>query len=303
MTFAGIDGDSIVYRAGFAAQRDRHTIVDKQSGDAMLETTDKREASAFLRENGHDKYEIISVTEQDPLNFALSNTKSMLEKILNTLEAEEYEIFLSDDAKPTFRDELATILPYKGNRWSNERRAKERMEGRWIEYLDATEHRKEPVGRPIYYGEIRSYLFKHYAATLITGEEADDALGYTQMEDLKNNVIVSNDKDLDQIPGRHFDYTTGMQYDVTKHEADYAFFHQALAGDLQTDNIRGIPGIGEVKAAKILDGCFGSIKKLELAAYAAYEKAGIPEQFLENARLVRIRRKRNEMWSPRYVKC
>ena len=46
-------------------------------------------------------------------------------------------------------------------------------------------------------------------------EEADDAMGYNQIlnydaeEDVYKSIICSSDKDLKQVPGRHYDFTKG----------------------------------------------------------------------------------------------
>ena len=63
--------------------------------------------------------------------------------------------------------------------------------------------------------------------------------------------IVSIDKDMDMIPGWHYNQNKGELYFVTPEEADYFFHKQLLTGD-RVDNIIGIKGIGDKKSDKAL---------------------------------------------------
>ena len=83
--------------------------------------------------------------------------------------------------------------------------------------------------------------------------ESDDVLniGYNRYKEEYDLIIVSGDKDLNQIPGEHYNPRTNKGYFVSTDEAVYNLFMQVLTGDT-TDNIKGVPGIGKVKAAKVL---------------------------------------------------
>jgi hypothetical protein len=65
-------------------------------------------------------------------------------------------------------------------------------------------------------------------------------------------VICSPDKDLKQTPGEHYDYRTGVSVTLSATEALRNLYKQILTGDT-TDNIKGIPKFGPVKAEKLLD--------------------------------------------------
>jgi DNA polymerase-1 len=103
---------------------------------------------------------------------------------------------------------------------------------------------------------------------------------------------------------------------VSEPRADYWHMYQTLTGD-STDGYPGCPGIGPVKAEKILEGGYvvddpGAVKtfNVNLAwghVVAAYEKAGLSEAVaLENARVARICRasdysiktKEVRLWTP-----
>lgn len=85
-----------------------------------------------------------------------------------------------------------------------------------------------------------------------TGWEADDILGYVHTTDTGfNTVIVTIDKDLDQIQGAHCNPDKETCYDVDPDDADLYKWMQVLSGD-STDNYPGIPRVGQEKARKIL---------------------------------------------------
>jgi 5'-3' exonuclease len=164
--------------------------------------------------------------ERDYIHWALTNTKTAVEDVLHNAFPEHpwYKGYLT--GKGNFRDEIATIKKYKGNR--------------------------DPKHKPKYYAEIRQYLLDVYKAELVTGKEADDAVATEQWSHPdKSTVIVSIDKDLDMIPGYHYNPKKGLFYYVTIDEANLAFFRQMLVGD-STDNIPGITGLGPVKSRKLL---------------------------------------------------
>jgi 5'-3' exonuclease len=87
------------------------------------------------------------------------------------------------------------------------------------------------------------------------GMEADDLLRIFQQEAIgvgDNYVICSIDKDLKCIPGRHYLMHKNEFLNVSEEEAIRFFYEQLLKGD-STDNIKGIPGVGEVKARRYLE--------------------------------------------------
>jgi DNA polymerase-1 len=97
-----------------------------------------------------------------------------------------------------------------------------------------------------------------------TGLETDDMVALTATELYQFAVgfggsvyICSPDKDLRQVPGYHLNYQkpdengVPLQLEIGELQARKNLHIQLLTGDT-TDNILGIPGIGPVKAEKIL---------------------------------------------------
>jgi hypothetical protein len=86
-----------------------------------------------------------------------------------------------------------------------------------------------------------------------TGWEADDVLGFLGTTEVTgfDTVVVSIDKDLDQIPGNHCNPDKETCYTVDADDADMYKWMQVLSGD-STDNYPGIPRVGQEKARKLL---------------------------------------------------
>lgn len=219
-----IDGDGLLYRCGFAAQ---HRVYDHDG----LKFRYKADLTRHLVKNNKSLEDFTYAIEAEPVENALSNVKQVMQSVLKLLDADEYKVVISSNT-PTFRDKLARIKPYKGNRKDND--------------------------KPIHYEACREYLIDMWNAEPCFGIEADDACGIHQTK-YDTSVIVSNDKDLLQIPGMHLNWTKEdpkVSY-VNPEEALYNKYIQVLSGDA-TDNIEGIPGLGDAGAAKMLLHMFGA---------------------------------------------
>lgn len=156
--------------------------------------------------------------------------------------------------------------------------------------------------RPKFYNEIRQLLVDTYDAEIVSGIEADDALGIHQTRELKGqdafavpglqtSVIVSIDKDLHQIAGCHYNFVKQQFADVTVEEALRYFYTQLLTGD-SADNIKGVWKCGPVKAAKILEG-LDDVYDMFAAVRDAY---GNDEEMLLNGRCLWIFKKPDDDW-------
>lgn len=180
------------------------------------------------------------------------------------------ELYLT--GKGNFRETIAKTLPYKGNR--------------------------KDTPKPQYYEEIREYMMKHHGAKLINFEEADDAMGYRQMEMRGNSVIVSIDKDMKMIPGWHYNFVKQSLVYVNKAQANSWFFRQLLTGDM-TDNILGIKGMGPKTADKLLEPVLGDVVGMSEVAQREYRKAYGEKEWEaihdEMAQLLWIRRERDQV--------
>jgi hypothetical protein len=101
---------------------------------------------------------------------------------------------------------------------------------------------------------MREFLVEEHGASISYTIEADDALGIALTDNNRNNVdcvLVSIDKDLLQVPGLHYNFVKKEFTRVSPYDGLRFFYKQCLIGD-KADNIKGVEGIGEVKAERLL---------------------------------------------------
>jgi len=168
-------------------------------------------------------YRVGFTTQDADIGIAKWRLHELLKKILESVQATEFQVYLTASNDSTaFRKQV--YPEYKANR-------------------------KAP--RPVHYEALREYLVSNWGASVSTTIEADDAIGI----DSRNNpdsVIVSIDKDLLQLPGLHYNFVKEEFTTVNEHSGLRFFYKQLLMGD-KADNIKGVEGIGEVKAERILN--------------------------------------------------
>lgn len=177
--------------------------------------------------------------ENEIKNLIINRLHNMANNIFLEIEETGIEIgeirYFLTDCKKSFRKSLD--VEYKANRKPN----------KWVNM-------------------VRRYLIEIEFSETSEYFEADDLIKDAALT-LKENefIILSVDKDLKQIAGLHFDYfgekvelkngqiskvSRGLEV-ITKQEANLYFWTQMLVGDT-SDNIKGIKGIGPVKAKKAL---------------------------------------------------
>lgn len=267
------------YACGFAAEKGEYIISYTNAlGDQVEEAyTYKKDYVARLSRLGNPPHTIEFARRPEPVENALHNVKVAINEIVKNVGSDDMVVYLSGPTN--FRNDIATLRVYKGNR--------------------------DPSHKPIHGPSIVDYIQRNYVCSISENEEADDVIGYTHYamwkEDPHSTVIASFDKDLDIIPGLHYNPKRKELYTITEEYADYLFFKQLLTGD-STDNVQGIPKVGPIKAERILSGLEDNYRAMYGSCLAAYEGYyGIDEgekYLLENARLLWIRRNQGEIWQP-----
>jgi len=258
-TTALIDGDIVVYSCGFAVETPSFITPD-----GMIFAYIKQ-AKEHCKEYNLDPELIEREVDCEPLSHCLNNVKTMLNDMIKQVGADDYKIYLTGTGN--FRERIATIRKYKDKR----------------------------TIKPVYKEAIISYLKEHWDAETVDGMEADDMLGIRQDWD---TVICTTDKDLNMVPGLHYNWLYKTLYNVSEADGMYSFYYQLLIGD-STDNIQGVPGVGPKTAEKILNHLTTEEDRF-WAALCEYEKAYDKplEALIENARLLWILRDDADEWSP-----
>lgn len=159
-------------------------------------------------------------------------------------------------------------------------------------------HRKAAV-RPLMLDQCREKLRMDFGCVAKPGLEGDDILGilatsgaFRKKHKGGDIVIVTKDKDLNQIPGTHLrhDKLDEGLYHVTAAEGDHFHLMQTLTGDT-CDGYKGCPGIGPVKAQALLDDAGTSPAARWKAIVAAYKVKDLTAaDALVQARVARILR-------------
>jgi 5'-3' exonuclease len=286
-----IDGDVVVYRAGFSAQRTCcNVIVLDDNGDVDVTYFDKAIKKKDIEEwhDGVDNCQIGTYIDVQPEHYAVHNVNKIMTSILEHLGTKNYSVYLQNpDGKPNFRNEIATLQPYKAGRQA----------------------------KPIHYKRLREHLILKWNAELVEGMEVDDKLGIEQWRDFSNyyladlarrgnppysgvcdTVICSIDKDLKMIPGNHYNIVDHSIEFINEAKALENFYKQLLTGD-RIDNVPGLTGIGPKKAEKILAGC-KTEKEMYDAVYKKYVEYGMEDYITEIGKLLWIMREEGKTWSP-----
>lgn len=155
-------------------------------------------------------------------------------------------------------------------------------------------NRKQP--KPRHLDACRKYLIDEYKALVTEGYEADDALGFNQTEE---SVIYTIDKDLMMVPGCHYNFVRKEYTEVSALDGLKMFYKQMLIGD-SSDNVFGVPKIGKVKAAKLIDH-LETEEEMYKVVFDLYTDSDttINERFWMNADCLWIWRKEGEKYSDR----
>lgn len=205
--------------------------------------------------------------DQSPESFvkAIETTDQFIKDILIGSKATEYMGFLGG-VHPTFRH--LSNHDYKANRGLT-----------------------KPDWYNTWAGLVNLRLKNYWGFNYVEGIEAEDAVSMiAHYHNYKDTVIAHIDKDLMQIPGLHYNYSTQASNIVSSVEAARSLYKQVLMGDT-TDNLPGIPGIGKAKSMKILANGNNSIDFMMLALDAFIKHFGEREgiiKFTESYAMVKL---------------
>lgn len=185
MTTALIDGDWLVYAAGFINEERVISVKHISSGKVReyknrtefwggkrkeiggwLGEVNKAREETGKRPFTKEEFEITDIQRANDISHALHTVKAMIKNVLRDTGCKDYKIFVGKG--DSFRVDRSTLWKYKGQR--------------------------EVVLRPILKDQIVQYLLDHHGAILCTYFEADDMV---IMEAYKNkdSIVVSPDKD------------------------------------------------------------------------------------------------------------
>lgn len=223
-----------------------------------------------------------AASENEDLGIAIYRMEEMIDNTLVAVGADEFSMFLS--GSNNFRYQV--YPEYKANRKAE---------------------------KPRHLADLKEYLVKKYNAQVSDGCEADDLLGIAQCGATIDHwqgttewptIICSLDKDLRQIPGKHYSFeikgtsSLGKEWvkpaellTVTPEEGLKFFYYQMLVGDA-ADNIKGVSGIGPVKAKNLLAEATTEQELFEIVSYMYSSD----EHMLMTGQCLHIFQKENDIW-------
>ena len=235
-----IDGDEVIYQAGFASQKTNYRVYildNLEEGDHIAQFKYKKDAVAYCDEycdGVHDPKTdcgsgvLIPFIEVQSPGIARWNAKAYIKSIMDNTGAKSALLYFT--ASDNFRIKRATIQPYKGNRSES--------------------------SKPYHFKTIKQYLQEFYCWSETPGLEADDCLGIKGFDSWVrgyNGIIATNDKDLNMVPGWRYIPGKKRIVKIGPVQANNFFFVQMLTGD-STDNIPGLFKLssGKAKATKAI---------------------------------------------------
>jgi len=194
-------------------------------------------------------------------NACRDDIDALMKRILETTGATSFEAYITGDSN--FRYDVEPN--YKANR------------------------RGKPD--PIYRADANTYLVTEYGAKVSEGCEADDLIGIGATRYGTESIICTIDKDLNQVPGIHYNWRKDSFNDISTIDALRSFYRQFLIGDA-SDNIIGISGIGEVKSARIINSLEDEFDMFQ-AVRSLYND---DSRFIKNGNLLWLWRNEGERW-------
>ena len=195
MTPVVIDYDAVAFRAAAAAQKATIKVVHKETGRewefdnrTALWGRYKTKSGGWIKkqkekgiEYSPEDFIIEDVVTPEPLANAIQISKRIVERIVKGVGADSYYGYVGPDK--CFRNDIATLLPYKGAR--------------------------EGVARPVHLLDVKSYLVKHHAGERVEGIETDDQMTIDTWDAYKRGLDLwgaAIDKDFKGCTGKWYNF-------------------------------------------------------------------------------------------------
>lgn len=269
-----VDGDVLKYRCGFAAQKKSYLVYMDGTHVPVQEFKNKKEAVVWTNARPQYTWSIEPHLNVEPVQNALMMVRISIQAAVDRCGSGRTEVYLS--GKHNYRLDL--YPEYKANRKDAE--------------------------KPVHFGAIHNYLIRKWKACVVEDIEADDVLGIEQMAVFENDwntgnetCIATIDKDLDNIPGWHYNFMSMERYWVTEDEAMLNYYRQILVGD-DIDNIKGLWKVGKVTAKKILPEILSEKEMWQTVLKEYLVRERTVEEAVLNAKLLWIQREPGVIWEP-----
>lgn len=256
-----IDGDVLCYHACKSRWVKTKQTVENTDIVHLDSTTGKRLAVEYTQEE-----------DQEYMMQSWSEFGKQLAEILENTFATTY--LMAVKSSTNFRDDM---------------------------YQDYKKQRKDHASPNVFVPVLRQLAIKDGLAIPAIGREADDLLRIWAEQAIAAGdpyVICSVDKDLKCIPGPYYDMKKRAITHTDALEAARHYHEQLLKGD-PTDNIPGVIGIGNIKAANLLKDST-TIEEFQEVVVDAYIRAygdGWYDMLLSNGKMIHLQRHSEDYFS------
>lgn len=138
---------------------------------------------------------------------------------------------------------------------------------------------------PLFLKEVKEYLATKHGFSSNEEYEADDlVVSFKEQYSQFNSIIVSPDKDILNLPGKHLN-PRKMEFKRTSEEEATEFFWKSMIKGDTIDGISGLKGKGEAFAERLLGGLYDdyeSVRNLVFEEYINFhgEYEGIKEFYI-----------------------
>jgi hypothetical protein len=311
-----IDGDPMVYRAGFASQNDWNIIrwvdvIDEDDPEQDVEHDAhfayKAELYEFIEYMNleKDEYRVDIWVDPQPKSYCLKILNDSLKSAVRAIQG-----YLSNEDGPTDEVTVEVYLTGRTNFRNNVATIPGSFNKDGTAVIGYKANRKDSR-RPYWYDAMREHMLTQWNAKLSEGMEADDALAIEQWAtgDIYNpeTIIATIDKDLLNVPGWHYNMLSHVDTFVTHKDAQVNFYKQLLTGD-KTDNIAGCYRVGKKKADHTINddmteqemyNAVLKVYKSNCEKFSGRHGDLSPEvSILENGRLLWMLQNKDQAWTP-----
>jgi len=207
----------------------------------------------------------------EPVEVATRRVDELMQRILHETSSYDYQAFLTGSNNFRFKYNPE----YKANR-------KDSVKPEWLE-------------------QCREHLVVQWKASVTDGNEADDEMAIAQTKDPENTIICTIDKDLLQVPGKHYNFVKSEFRTISPKEGLFNFYWQFIMGDV-SDNIKGFDGLARQTIPKKLNYLYEELQTTTMGTerdmfdvvQAAYND---DKRLLMNGICLYMQRQPEEIWS------
>jgi len=168
-----------------------------------------------------------------------------------------------------------------------------------FKYYPEYKANRKDTAKPQWLEQVREHLVLNWNAQVSDGCEADDLMSIEQTKQPDETIICTIDKDLLQVPGRHYNFVKSEFRTITPVEGTFNFYWQFVMGD-KADNIPGFDGLSRQTIPRFLEGTLSEMQGLASDEQAIFQYVrdmyNDDERLLMNGICLWMQREPEQIW-------